>query len=211
MVLLSEAKVSERWLGAAGVVFVVLFLASASLGASDLGGPEQVADVVARDFTQNRLGKLRLAAALVGISAIAGYGFVGGLGRKLASSSPSATPWVVFGAGLGMITMTLATSLFAQAAVMVESLNADPQVAKTLWLIEHGSWALIAPPQIAFILAVSSLALREGLFPRWFGLSGPPVAAGLLANMAWGTGSLAGAGLLWVLGLGVIVLVRPLR
>ena len=108
--------------------------------------------------------------------------------------------------------MVLATSLFAQAAVVVERLTGDPQVARAPWLIEHGSWALIGPPQIAFILAVSVMAIGKGELPRWFGLAGFPVAGGLSANMAWGLGSLAGVGLLWVFGLAAIVLVqRPGR
>jgi hypothetical protein len=97
-----------------------------------------------------------------------------------------------------MVTMVLATSTFAQTAIVVESLAMDPQVAKTLWLIEHGSWALIGPPQIAFILGVSVVAIVERYPARWYGYSGVVVALGLVANMMWGLGGLAGLGLLWV-------------
>ena len=123
-----------------------------------------------------------MSSALVGVAALAGYAFVAGLARGAESGSASAAPRVVFGAGIAMVTMVLATSLFAHAAVMLETLNADPQVAKTLWLIEHGSWALIAPPQIAFILGVSAVSLRESRFPRWFGLTGLPVAGSRFTN-----------------------------
>ena len=106
-----------------------------------------------------------------------------------------------------MVTMVLATSAFAQAAIVVESLADDPQVAKTLWLIEHGSWALIGPPTIAFIVGVSVIAVGEGAPPRWLGFTGIVVAVGLAANLMWGLGSIAGLGLLWVLGLAVTLLV----
>jgi len=53
--------------------------------------------------------------------------FIGDVHRRLSARSDSAP------------TMVLATSAFAQAALIVESLALDPQVAKTLWLIEHGS------------------------------------------------------------------------
>lgn len=65
----------------------------------------------------------------------------------------------------------------------------------------HGSWALIGPPQIAFILGVSSVAVRTGHLPRWIGYSGGAVVVGLVVNTTLALGGLAGLGLLWVLGL----------
>ena len=199
----------QQWsVGVAGVAFVVLFLASTFVGASDLGGPDQPAETIARDMSENRLDSLSSAAGLVGLSAVAGYWFVGGLHHRLAARSSSFARWVVLCAGIGMVTMVLATSTFAQAAIVVDSLAGDPAVAKTLWLIEHGSWALMGPPQTAFILAVSTIAISEGIPPRWFGYTGMAVAISLCANLMWGLGSLAALGLLWVLGLAVILL-RP--
>lgn len=201
---------SARWsqwsVGVAGVLFVVLFLASTFVGASDLGGPEQPAETIARDMSRNRLHSLRGGAGLVGLSAVAGYWFVGGLLHRLAARSSSFARWVVLGAGIAMVTMVLATSTFAQAAIVADSLAGDPQVAKTLWLIEHGSWALIGPPQTAFIVAVSAIAISNGVPPRWLGYTGIAVAIGLTANLMWGLGSLSGLGLLWVLGLAATLL-----
>lgn len=83
-------------------------------------------------------------------------------------------------------------------------------MAKTLWLIEHGFWALIGPPQTAFILGVSVVAINEGYPPRWYGYSGIVVAIGLAANIIRGLGGLTGLGLLWVLGLaGILSFRRP--
>lgn len=149
----SDLSKRSRWdVGVAGMAFVVLFLASAFFGGSDLGGPDQPAEVIARDLSENRLDGLRISAALIGLSAIAGYWFVGGLCRRLSARSSSGAVWVVLAGGIAMVTMVLATSAFAQAAIVVDTLANDPQVAKTLWLIEHGSWAMIGPPQTAFIL-----------------------------------------------------------
>lgn len=203
---------SSRWsqwtVGATGIAFVVLFLVSTFIGGSDLGGPDQPAEVIARDMSENRLEGLRLSAGLIGLSAVAGYWFVGGLYQRLSMRSSAAALWVVLTGGIAMVTMVLATSAFAQAAIVVDSLAADPQVAKTLWLVEHGSWALIGPPQTAFILAVSVIAIKEGDPPRWYGYSGIVVAIGLIANMVLGLGGIAGLGLLWVLGLAAILTVR---
>lgn len=101
----------------------------------------------------------------------------------------------------------LATSAFAQAAIVVGTLASDPQVAKTLWLIEHGSWAMIGPPQTAFILGVSIFA-KTGDPPRWYGYSGIVVAVALIANLLLGLGGLAALALLWVLGLAGLLLIR---
>lgn len=199
-----------HWLGgAAGIAFVVLFLAASFAGGSDLGGPDQSAATIARDLSENRMGGLRLHAALVGLSAVAGYWFIGDLHSRLSARSDSAAVWVALGGGLATVTSVLATSTFAQAAIVVQSLAQDPQVAKTLWLIEHGSWALMGPPQIAFILSMSVIAVRERFPARWLGYSGVVVAVGLIANMMWGLGSLAALGLLWILGLATLLVVRP--
>ena len=205
----ARSETRAQWLGGlAGIAFVVLFLAASFAGGSELGGPDQSAETIARDLTENRMSGLRLHAALVGLSAVAGYWFVGDLHRRLAARTDSAAVWVALGGGVAMVTMVLATSTFAQAAIVVDSLALDPQVAKTLWLIEHGSWALMGPPQIAFILGVSAIAIRERFPARWLGYSGVVVAVGLVANMMWGLGSLAALGLLWVLGLAGLVVVR---
>lgn len=197
---------SQRSVGIAGIAFVVLFLASTFVGGSDLGGPDQPAERIARDLSENRLDSLGWSAGLVGLSAVAGYWFVGGLHQRLAARSSSFMPGVVLGAGIAMVTMVLTTSAFAQAAIVVDSLVEDPQVAKTLWLIEHGSWALIGPPTIAFIVGVSVIAFSEGAPSRWIGFTGIVVAIGLGANLVLGLGSLAGLGLLWVLGLAATLL-----
>lgn len=203
---MAVSAISDRGrlgVAASGVAFVGLFLAATFFGASELGGPDQPATTIARDLSEHRIDGLRLGAALVGLSAVAGYWFVAGLYRRLSASRASVAPVVVLVGGIGMVTMVLATSASAQAVLVVDSLVQDPQVAKTLWLIEHGSWALMGPPQIAFILGVSVVALTDRDPARWVGVSGVVVAVGLAANMAWGLGSVAGIGLLWVLVLAI--------
>ena len=207
--MLSDSSRWSRWdVGVAGIAFVVLFLASTFVGGSDLGGPDQPAEVIAQDLSENRLDVLQFSAGLIGLSAIAGYWFIGGLCRRLSTRSSSGAGWVVLAGGIAMVTMVLATSAFAQAAIVVETLADDPQVAKTLWLIEHGSWAMIGPPQTAFILAVSLIAIETGDPPRWYGYSGIVVGIALIANLLLGLGGLAALALLWVLGLAAVLLLQ---
>jgi hypothetical protein len=204
---------SSKWthwsVGASGSAFVLLFLLATFAGGSELGGPDAPAGVIARDMT-DRISGLPLNAALVGLSAVAGYLFIGGLHRTLSERSRSSAVWSALVGGVAMVTMVLATSTSAQAAILVDSLASDPQVAKTLWLLEHGSWALIGPPQMAFILGVSIVAIQEGYPSRWIGHTGLLVTVGLAANLVLGLGGLAGLGLLWVLALGLVMLFQPL-
>lgn len=205
----TQSVADSKWGAMTGIALVLLFLASTFAGGSELGGPDQTAETIARDLSRNRMDDLRINAGLVGLSAVAGYWFVGDLHRRLSATSTSTATWVALAGGIGMFTMVLATSTFAQAAIVVDTLAPDPQVAKTLWLIEHGSWALIGRPQIAFIIGVSVVAVAHRAPPRWYGFTGLVVAVGLVANMMRGLGGLAGLGLLWVLGLAALLLLHP--
>jgi hypothetical protein len=107
------------------------------------------------------------------------------------------------------MTFWLAESAVIGAAVSVPSLNADPQVAKALWLLELSFIDVIGPALIVFMLGVSIVSIDRGDPPRWLGWSGVVVAAGLAVNTALLLGSLAVLGLFWVLALAVTMAVHP--
>jgi hypothetical protein len=201
--------VKDRAGGLSGVAFVALFMGSTFLGGSDLGGPDQPSGVIARDLLENRHGGLRPSIVLVGLAALAGTWFVGDLHRRLLSVSRSTATWVAFGGGLLTVVFVLATSLFPEAAITAESLIEDPQVAKTLWLLEHASWAMIGPPLAAFVLGVSLVSLDQGTPPRWVGWSGLVLVAALAVNLLLGLGGLSVIGFLWVLALAGAHTIRP--
>jgi hypothetical protein len=199
----------DRTGGFAGVAFVALFMTSVFFGGSDLGGPDQSSEVIAQDLFDNRYGGLRPNIALVGLASFAGIWFVADVHRRLLSISRSAASWAALGGGLMTVVFILATSLFLEAAITAESLVEDPQVAKTLWLLEHASWALLGPPLAAFAFGVSIVSLGHGTPPRWIGLSGLVLVAALALNLLLGLGGLAVVGLLWVLGLAAANTIRP--
>ena len=191
----------------AGIAFVTLIFASWVTAAGEFEGVDQSAEAIARDLA-NRDG-LETSIALAGLAVIAGFWFVGSLHLRLTARGPSAAAWTAFGGGLAMVTLFLAGSAITSAAVAVASLRGDPQVAKTLWLLEQGFRDVIGPALIVFILGVSIASTNRGDPPRWLGYSGVVASVVLLANSVVGSFNLAVLVLLWVLALAVTMTIRP--
>ena len=191
----------------AGIAFVTLIFASWVTAASEFEGVDQPAEAIARDLA-NRDG-LETSIALAGLAVVAGFWFVGSLHLRLTARGPSAAAWTAFGGGLAMVTLFLAGSAITSAAVAVASLRGDPQVAKTLWLLEQGFSDVIGPALIVFILGVSIASTNRGDPPRWLGYSGVVASVVLLANSVVGSFNLAVLVLLWVLALAVTMTIRP--
>lgn len=203
-----SAFIRSRLDGATGIAFVGLFLASFYFGADSFSGPDQSAEAIAAELTR-RVDGLRTSVALVALASVAGYWFIALLHRRLARREASAAAWAAFGGGLATVTVILGGAAIKGASVTVDSLGRDPQVAKTLWLLEHGFFdVLIGPPLVVFTSGVSIVSLQRGDPPRWVGWSGIAVTAGLVANIALGLGSLSVLGFFWVLALAVALTVR---
>ena len=201
----------ERLGGAAGVAFVVLFLASPFFGGSSFPGPDQTGEAIARDLADNRYGGLGINVVLVGLASVAGFWFVSAVHQRLNKTSSSTAGWAALAGGVATMTLVLIGSGILRAAITVESLVGDPQVAKTLWLLEHGFFdALIAPPLVAFILGVSVHTMQHRSLPRWVGWTGLVMAAALTVNILLGFGGLAAAGgFIWMLAVAIYITVRP--
>ena len=196
----------DRTGGMAGIAFVTLIIASWVTAASEFEGADQTAEVIAWDLA-NRDG-IETSIALAGLAVIAGFWFVGSLHLRLTARGPSAAAWAAFGGGLAMVTLFLAGSAIRSAA-LVGSLRGDPQVAKTLWLLEQGFSDVIGPALIVFMLGVSIVAIKQEDPPRWLGYSGVVASVVLVVNSVLGTFSLAILVFLWVLALAVTMTIRP--
>ncbi len=196
----------DRTGGMAGIAFVTLIIASWVTAASEFEDVDQTAEVIAWDLA-NRDG-IETSIALAGLAVIAGFWFVGSLHLRLTARGPSAAAWAAFGGGLAMVTLFLAGSAIRSAA-LVGSLRGDPQVAKTLWLLEQGFSDVIGPALIVFMLGVSIASINRGDPPRWLGYSGVVASVVLVVNSVLGTFSLAILVFLWVLALAVTMTIRP--
>jgi hypothetical protein len=190
----------------AGIAFVTLIIASWVTAASEFEDVDQSAELIARDLA-NRDG-LETSIALAGLAVIAGFWFFGSLHLRLTARGLSAAAWAAFGGGVGMVTLFLAGSAIKSAA-LVGSLAGDPQVAKTLWLLEQGFSDVIGPALIVFMLGVSIASINRGDPPRWLGYSGVVASVVLVVNSVLGTFSLAILVFLWVLALAVTMTIRP--
>jgi hypothetical protein len=209
--LSAPSKWTDRLGGVAGIVFVGLFLASPFFGGSSFSGPDQTGEAIARDLVDNRFDGLGLSIALVGLAAVAGYWFVAALHTRLNEKGPSTASWAALVGGAATVTSVLMGSGILEAATTVDSLVGDPQVAKTLWLLELGFFnALIAPPLIAFTIGVSIHAMQYRSLPRWVSWTGLVTAAALTANIVLGLGGLASAvGFIWMLAIAAFVTIHP--
>jgi len=191
----------------AGIAFVTLIIASWVTAASDtFESADQNAEVIAWDLA-NRDG-IETSIALAGLAAIAGFWFVGSLHLRLTARGPSAAAWAAFGGGLAMVTLFLAGSAIRSAA-LVGSLAGDPQVAKTLWVLEQGFSDVIGPALIVFMLGVSIVSIKQEDLPRWLGYLGVVASVVLVVNSVLGTFSLAILVFLWVLALAVTMTIHP--
>jgi hypothetical protein len=107
-----------------------------------------------------------------------------------------------------MVTLFLAGSAIASAS-LVGSLVADPQVAKTLWVLQEGFSNVVGAPLIVFMLGVSVVSIKQGDPPRWLGWSGLVATVVFLANAVLGLSSVAILTFVWVLALAVTMTIRP--
>ena len=208
----SVETTATRWIdrtgGIAGISFVLLTLASWFVAASELEGADQTAEAIAHDLA-NRVDVIETGIALATLAAIAGFWFVGSLHLRLTERGPSAAAWAAFGGGVAMVTLILAGSAIHSAAI-VGSLAGDPQVAKTLWVLEEGFRIWLGAPLIMFMLGVSIVSINRGDPPRWLGWSGVVATIVAVVNSALDRRvTLALLVFLWVLTLAVTMTIRP--
>ena len=197
----------DRTGGTAGIAFVTLIFASWVTAASDaFEGIDQSAEAIARDLA-NR--SLEASITLAALAAIAGFWFVGSLHLRLTAGGPSTAAWFAFGGGVAMVTLILAGSAISSAA-LVGSLAGDPQVAKTLWVLDEGFRVWLGAPLIVFMLGVSIVSINRGDPPRWLGWSGVAATVVAVVNSVLDRRvTLALLVFLWVLALAVTMTIRP--
>ena len=213
--MLARSVLPDRLAAVAGVMFVVLAGAGAALGdpydpATD-PDPTQPADALAAALVRNR-DQARLGAYLVLIGVFFLFWFTAYLHGRLreAEGKQGWLASVTLGGGLVAAAVFLLGASMGFASSELSSYGADAQVAKTFFVWGWNAANIAAPPMIALVAATTVLALRLGLFPRWFRWFGVAwtalLAVALLANMA-GLGTMLS--LVWVLAASLVLLIRP--
>ena len=201
-----------RWIdrtgGMAGLAFVLLAMASWFVAASEFEDSDQTARAIARDIA-NRLDVIETSIALATLAGIAGFWFVGSLRVRLTAGGPSTAAWAAYGGGVAMVTLIVAGSAIS-SATLVGSLANDPQVAKTLWVLDEGFRVWLGAPLIVFILGVSIISINRGDPPRWLGWSGVATTVVAVVNSVLDRRvTLALLVFSWVLALAATMTIRP--
>jgi hypothetical protein len=169
---------------------------------------DQTGEAIARDLLENRRDGLQASVFLLSLATFSGFWFLAFLHRRLAADTGSPEGWAALAGGVGLVVGAMALGTILSAALAVDSLTRDPDAAKTLWLLEHGTWVMIGPALAAFVLGVSVGAIRHGQPHRWFGWAGLVVTAVLLVNMWFGLGSPVVLGYVWVLAVAISLAIR---
>ncbi len=201
-------RAQHRLGGLTGIAFVCLFVGSGFVGASELSGVDQTGEAIAQDLPDHRHDGLQASVFLLSLAAISGFWFLGFLHQRLQANARSPEVWAALAGGLGVIFIVMTLGVILAAALAVDSLTNDPDTAKTLWLLEQGTWMLMSPGLATFTLGISISAIRHGDPPRWFGWAGLLVTVALTMNTWLGMGSPIVLGFFWVLVLAVLLTTR---
>ncbi len=92
---------------------------------------------------------------------------------------------VSYGGGLVVASMLLFFTGFSVAENVTPTLFGSTRISETLLELKWGPIFMLAPPVAALVGGASAAGLRFNALPRWLGLSGALIAAGLLIPYAW--------------------------
>jgi hypothetical protein len=173
----------ERRAAAAGVIFVVLALTWVILRASGPGGGDSHREIVKFFSDSGDRERFGLSGWVMGAAGLFLLWFLSGLRTLLrrAEAGDGRLASLAFGGGIVMTALLFAKNsihpAFAGVYDYADDFKLDPntyQLLDSIWF-----W-LIAQEFMAgavLVAATSAIALRTGLFPRWFGWAGVIVAA----------------------------------
>lgn len=121
-----ELRLQYRLGGIAGVLFVVLFVASGLVGTSELTGVDQTGEAIARDLLENRHDGLQTSVLLILLATISGFWFLAFLHTRMATDKRSPETWAALLGGLGLVVNVMVLGVVLSATFAVDSLINDP-------------------------------------------------------------------------------------
>ena len=210
--MLSE-RTSQRTVGIAGLVFVVLAVVGFGVLVGSVPGPGAEADEI-RDFLAR--SELRVwAGGYVGLlSQLAFLVFAAGLWGVLRAAEGA--PGWVSAAGLAaasaLVAVAIAGDLVPGAAVFRGGDEIDPATAAVLLDAKKLAEIMLVPLLGFFMASVAVVSLRTGVLPRWAGWGAALVAVAsvILVPLGYETAQTPNfLALLWIVAISVRLLVRP--
>jgi hypothetical protein len=206
----------ERWSAAAGIVFVVLFVALFFV--SPETPPDATAQSLAAFYNERGVAGPVVDFYLVGLGAAALLWFSGTVRATLrrAEGEPGRLSSLAFGGGAAAaMLLVVGGSLFIAPAaeVVFGDLTAiDPVLDETIGTAGFLAVNFAMIPAALMFTAASLVALRTGVLPPWFGWVGLIAAFILVANLLL-SAVLFFVGfyvfLAWILVTSVLLLARP--
>lgn len=201
----------QRWSPLTGIAFAVLFLTA--LGVSGSGPGDTPAEVTEWYADDGNRGAAFLTFFLIVGAALCFLWFLGALRGVLVRAEGDPARWTALGFGAGVASATLllaAASLYVTPAATAGQ-DEFPFDATAANAFANAGFALLVCSAMAgalLVLAVSIVAHRTGLLPRWLTLVGFVVAPLLLFSIfflplfVW---------LAWVLAISLVLMLRTAR
>lgn len=212
-VSLFSSRISERIVGASGLLFVVGAVVGFGLLVGSVPGPGAEADEI-RDFVARSEPRVWTGGYVGLLAQLAFVVFAASLWGILREAE-GGTGWIsttgLVSAGV-LVAITVAGDLVLGAAVYYAGREVDPATASLLLDAKKFAEMLSAPFIAVFLAAVAVVALRAAALPRWTGWSAAVIAILAIVTLPLGYEPSQTAfflTLLWILAVSVRLLARP--
>jgi hypothetical protein len=200
----------ERWAGLGAIAYVVLTVVWGLLIRQGPGLEDSTETITSYYADEGNQGQIFFATVLVGLAGILFLWFLGSVRAALrrAEGGAGTLSAVAFAGGVLLVAISYVKNsiepAIATAVDRAEEFTLDPSTEQ---LLDSFFLALLIHESLAaavLVGAASIVALRSGLFPRWFGWVGVVVAVANVAALFVSVLPLL-AFLAWVLVAGVLV------
>jgi hypothetical protein len=200
-------SVRQRWLGIAGIVFVVLVVVSIFVVPNPPGTHASVTKIVSY-YHDHKAGQ-RASAYLTELAVFLGVGFFWYLREYLIALDPASKRSATLGfAGALIFAVSGATASGISWALADGVDHIGPSAMQTLNVLNMDLTGFIGAPGIAlFLAATGGTIIVHRMLPTWLGWAGIVLAVVALVIGFFG---LLGVGL-WILAASIVILLRPDR
>ena len=197
--------VRQRWLGIAGIVFVVLLVVSIFAVPNPPGTHASVTKIVSY-YHEHKTG-MRVSTYLIELAVFIGVGFFWHLREHLTALNPANKRLTTLGfAGALIFAVSGAVASGISWALADGVDHIDPTSMQTLHVFNSDVNSFLGAPGIALFLAATGVAIIVNrTLPVWLGWAGVVLALVALVIGFFGLLGIA----LWILAACVVLLLRP--
>ena len=200
-----ESRTVDRWWGASGIAFAVLFV----LGFTLIGDSGDTGEEIISFYDENRARTI-VAFFCFALSALAYVWFVTAVRNVLALAEAEPRGLTALGYGSGLVTAALIVVGAAPAAALSDTAgDAGTNGAAAFDLVSSLTYPIITIGigfSALLALAVGILTLRTAILPRWFGWTSLVAAPLILVAVLFLPIFVF---ILWVAATGVVLVMRP--